>query len=317
MSRQPSLWDTANVISLPGLGGGLTPYASPGGLMAKPSGPDPALANLSARQAGERGLLTSGTYGRTGFTSSGSAGLQSSLENRLRARLPLSGLTLFRMTWRVRVTPLGRLICALRASVRSTSGSDCGSWATPTSVDRVRDEATMEKCAAFRKRNANQNTVPIYLGEQAQLASWPTPQVDNFRSRGGDRKHEMGMDQIARSIAPWPTPMSAPTSEASHGQSSGQYRRKMAECAPWLTPDMHSGSGGRTSSDPLARKRPSGSKKQFSINEAAQISGPPANGSPAGTGSSGQLNPAFPLWLLGFPQEWDDCAPRVMPSRRK
>lgn len=38
------------------------------------------------------------------------------------------------------------------------------------------------------------------LNDAVMLAIWPTPQTDNFRSRGGDRKHEMGMDQLARSI---------------------------------------------------------------------------------------------------------------------
>jgi len=38
------------------------------------------------------------------------------------------------------------------------------------------------------------------LNEMAVLAGWPTPQTDSFRSRGGDRKNEMGLDQIARTI---------------------------------------------------------------------------------------------------------------------
>jgi hypothetical protein len=33
-----------------------------------------------------------------------------------------------------------------------------------------------------------------------ELAQWPTPQVDSFRSRSGDRKGEMGLDQLARTI---------------------------------------------------------------------------------------------------------------------
>lgn len=36
---------------------------------------------------------------------------------------------------------------------------------TPASIDRPRKASTMKKCADFRKRNANQNTVPLYLGE--------------------------------------------------------------------------------------------------------------------------------------------------------
>lgn len=31
----------------------------------------------------------------------------------------------------------------------------------------------------------------------------------------------------------------------------------------------------------------------------------------------GALNPAFVCWLMGFPQEWESCAPMVTPSSRK
>ena len=51
----------------------------------------PVRANLSARQARELGLLTSGTFGPPSSTSSKSASLLSSLESKLTRRLNLDG----------------------------------------------------------------------------------------------------------------------------------------------------------------------------------------------------------------------------------
>ena len=57
------------------------------------------------------------------------------------------------------------------------------------------------------------------------------------------------------------------------------------DCGGWQTPDYHAGSGGRISSDPLARSRVNGTKKQLTINEAAQLAGWPTPRANDGTGS--------------------------------
>jgi hypothetical protein len=102
------------------------------------------------------------TSGRRGSSSSKSAALQSSLENKLRARLEGCGSMLFWLTWREQVTPSGRPICALVASARRTSGNDYTSWPTPRSAD---DRKGQDLTANVKERGTDLPTV----------AGWATP----------------------------------------------------------------------------------------------------------------------------------------------
>lgn len=113
---------------------GHTHSVSLDGRTTAPSGRDPVRANLSAKQAKARGLLTIGTCGRRSTTLSASAILQSCLASRLQARMALLGSTLYALTWNTRHTPAGRSICALRASARRTSASGYIGWPTPRVV---------------------------------------------------------------------------------------------------------------------------------------------------------------------------------------
>lgn len=131
MSQQMILPGMINAISSPGSAFGVMPCASQDGRTTGRFGLDHARANRSVRLAKERGLLTSVTSGRSFSGSSASAALQHSLESRLRANPASPGSTLYKIVWRVRVTPAGRLIPALRASVRRISGSACTGWPLP------------------------------------------------------------------------------------------------------------------------------------------------------------------------------------------
>lgn len=139
--------------------------------MIDQSGRDPAPASLSARQAKEQGLLMSGTYGPRGIISSESRHLQQSLESRLQAKTASLGSALYKLTWKKRVTPTGRLISALRASVRRTSDNVSGlsqkGWPTPT----TRDHKDGTLC-----KNVPLNSL---LGREVWLAGWPTPTVND------------------------------------------------------------------------------------------------------------------------------------------
>lgn len=164
-AKSPS--STAPISSPVSAAGGSPSNAPAGPTRPGASGPAAARANLSARQAKEAGLLTSGTFGLRSTTSSESADLMSSLASRLQAATASLGSTLYKLTWKQRATPAGRLIYALRASAHRISDSDSGlpssGWPTPTARDW--------------KDGSFVANVPInaLLGRTVWLAGWPTP----------------------------------------------------------------------------------------------------------------------------------------------
>lgn len=127
-----TLPDTHNAISSPASAFGPLPCDGQDGPIAALFGRALAPANLSARQAREMGLLTSGIYGRPGSTSLASDNLASSLVSKLSAEYPKAGSTLFTMTWKRAATPSGRSVSRLVASGRNTAATGFGSWPTPT-----------------------------------------------------------------------------------------------------------------------------------------------------------------------------------------
>jgi len=178
----------SNATSSPGSECGASPPASPVSPTMRPCGRDHALASLSARQAKERDLLTSGTSGPRSIISSNNANLRSRLANKLRELTAIYGSTLYRLTWTQRVMPSGLRKPSLRASERRTSDPAITGWPTATATDS-------ERRGVLDETNPN-----VTLNLAAQLAGWPTTGTDSFRSRSGDRKGEMGLDQMARSM---------------------------------------------------------------------------------------------------------------------
>lgn len=98
MFDRATLTDTHSAISLQVLESGPTPFGSQAGQMIDLFGLVPVRANLSARQAKELGLMTSGTCGPPSTTSSESDALQKFLESRLQAKTLTLGSTLYALT---------------------------------------------------------------------------------------------------------------------------------------------------------------------------------------------------------------------------
>lgn len=156
---------------------GLTHSDARVGPTTGPCGQAPHHASLSARQAEELGLLTSGTSGQRSTISSSSAALSLSLASKWRARTASLGSTLYTLTWKVRATPSGRSTPALRASARRTSDSDSTGWRTP--------QAQVGSGGGQAKRAMGETRHGSNLNDFAMLAGWVTPSTRDWKDTPG------------------------------------------------------------------------------------------------------------------------------------
>lgn len=292
-STPPTSKASPNATSSPASGSGPTPFGAPDGLTIDLFGPVPVLANLSARQAKALGLMTSGTCGRPGFTSSASAALQSSLENRLRAVTQALGSTLFKLTWKAWATPSGLSRSRLRASALRTSGIDCSGWPTPT----ARDHFPAHSAEYIAEKKALGHGM-ANLNDLVQLAGWntPTTAVIDHKSKPpiiGNRKPtdpQISLADQAYHLASWQTPTSIDSRRGEYQYDQGDKSR------PRLSN--------------LGMARMAGPAR-------LTASGVLLTGSCAGMESGGQLAPSHSRWLMGLPRAWDECAPKSLPKSRK
>lgn len=292
MSLQTICAATPSVTSSPVSVSGHTLYDELVGTIPVQSGPAPAPANLSPRQARKQGLLTNDTFGQILPGSSASAALQSSLESRLRARLSSLGSTLYTLTWKPWITPSGVSRSRLRASALRTSATASSGWPK----------------------------------------GWPTPKACDSRGSGGARPTKANEELTnAAGLAGWPTPNATnngageePDAKMKRGMNPGLNPADAARLAGWGTPTANTPGG--TPEQALARKeKVSCGNSVTCLTHQVQLIGPARltvsgemlTGSAAGTESGGQLNPAHSRWLMGLPAEWCDCAPTETRSTRK
>jgi len=276
MSDQMNFKNLLNVTSSLESASGVTHSDRLDGKMTDQSGQDLVRANLSATLVAEKGLLTSGTSGLTGSTSSNSADLQRSLENRLRQKTASVGSTLYKLTWKERTTPSGLSISALRASALRTSGKDFGSWPTPTTRDhkggyqggRIRNgkistdtmdvAAQLSGWATPTSMTGGTNIAPSHLngkhgwntGAQAQLAGWPTPRANKVhpiiteenREKLANR-NKSNLEEVVAVLSGWATPTTADHKGAAKPESVKEWNSRghnlpeQSQMSGWATPN--------------------------------------------------------------------------------
>jgi hypothetical protein len=305
ISNHPNSKAMHNAIFSPVLEFGATPCDQQDGPTTDQCGPGAALANLSARQAKEQGLLTSGTYGRVGSISSASANLTQSLVNKLKPRLSRTGSTLFKMTWKPLVTAAGRCLSQLAASALRTSGKEFISWQTPEAKNQ--DGYQISKGKKY-----------LRLGGETRLVSWPTPSATNadksVRSLEGAEKEAKrkgwNNDLCTASLAAWPTTQSRDW-KGPQGRAYKKTAYDLPAVATWATPTSRDHKDGSSAGTvPLNGLL----GRQVWLTDFGETQ----SGSTAETKNIGQLNPAHSRWLMGLPTVWDDCGAVVTRlSRRK
>jgi hypothetical protein len=148
---------------------------------------------------------------------------------------------------------------------------------------------------------------------------WPTPAARGWRSESASPEFYQAWAQnpkgktLPMMLALWATPTSlAPAKNGNNeaGNSAGLVSiRAHAVAAMWPTPTAVDGARGLTT-----RPQHTGKPLPQKIGEVLGI--PPA-GLSGTTEKPGALNPAFVCWLMGFPPEWESCAPSETPSSRK
>ena len=334
--------------------------ASPGGQQTSPSGPAAPHASLSASPGKDSAETIPGTSPPTlrGWSGLGapwcclanrspaqrfSARFQDRLAERLQARLHGRGAMIYRIGWKRRVTPMGRQICALRASAPRISDSvsflalfagklcrgSLSGWPTTTATDGLKQGAVSPRPGMMG------------LSETVPLAGWATASARDWKDSAGmategvnpDGSTRSRTDQLPRQaqLAGWTTPSASDDrrggeiTEAMTGSSLVQ----MAAVAGWPTPTVGNATGSQMAKGASATgRRPDGTKATVSLPQVANlasgttgaarftVSGQMLTGCSAGMNGGGQLNPELPRWLMGYRAVWGFCGDMAMRSIR-
>ena len=157
------------------------------------------LANLSPSQVEKKVKKIQDTSGQSILDLSKNVGQLGLLEKMLVDTLNKVSTPLSR-TWKVKTTPLGRLVFQLRASAPTTKGKESGLWRTPDNMAGGSNLPGIQKALdeGHLKRPSGQ-PIQIRLADQVREERlWPTPAA--HEGRLGYQRRDTGKKGTQKSL---------------------------------------------------------------------------------------------------------------------
>ena len=305
-------------------------------LITSTSSQEDTLANLSPLQVTKKVSKIRDISGQSILDLSKSVDRLGSLEKTLVDTLN-SVLTPYSRTWRVKVTPQGRLVFQLLASVPTTKEKGSGLLPTPTTQEIEHPNMVLNEKNRRVSPNGKEDH-SLNLADTVRL--WPTPTTDSANNR--TKKYAQGGTPLTMAIQTWPTPAARDwkdTGENTNYEKIAKKGKLAGAVKMWPTP------GARDSNPPepqekwearAKKKKEEGVNLHFSLRQATQMWPTPnasdnrdrgnlsdpaiqrriAMGKQVGLTMAvkekkggGTLNPTWVEWLMGYPTGWTDLSP--------
>ena len=183
---------------------------------------------------------------------------------------------------------IGKKADGSKAQIGLENQAKLAGWATPTMRDST--NAANATCTRFDPESEHHDGWTLI--DQTRLTGWPTPHSPREHDSSVSESTYLGREA---QLTGWPTPMAGtPSQKGYNAAGNNDSSRVTQEVCQWPAPSTDSGPG------------PTG----FLRGRSGWATVP----------ASGQLHPAFSLWLQGLPTVFWDCAVRAMrsmPSRRR
>ena len=234
------------------------------------------LANLSASQVEKKVKKIRDTSGQSILDLSKSSGQLGLLEKMLVDTLN-SVSTPYSRTWKVKVTPQGRLVFQLRASVQTIKEKESGLLLTPSAMDSLpprSEEALKKQYQTNRKGRTTHSTLREQVVYPKPAQMWRTP--DNMK--GGSN-----LPGIKKALAEGH--LKRPSGQQIQIRLQDQVKEERIQPKKWPTPTANEDAAGR----------PTGKMQKMLGNH------PDVRGTGGGT-----LNPTWVEWLMGYPLGFTD-----------